>query len=155
MKQLPRATQALAPCASTPATLRALPLIACLELLACRRDPDVEPPRLVMHGGGVRAAPVLEDAGAPDPFPVQLEVTTAIVESTVDKAAGTTLVTAGAGVNHGVKLDWIGSVIDDAGKDAGRFTILEVKQRTTLGATTLTAKQLEGKRVWLRSPPPP
>jgi hypothetical protein len=86
-------------------------------------------------------------------FPVEVEVTAGVVEAKTDKAAGTTLVTVSAGTFHGVKPDWVGTISDDEGKELGRFTILDVKQRTTRGATALPAKELEGKRVTLRPPP--
>ena len=120
---------------------------ALLLVLACRRDIAPEPVLPVRD----RLGQVSEsDAGAPA---IELEVKAAILETTVDKAAGTTLVTAGAGADHGVALGWLGSIVDETGTEVGRFTLLEVKSRTTLGATTLAPDKLERTRVWLRSPP--
>jgi hypothetical protein len=120
---------------------------ALLLVLACRREVAPEPVLPIRD----RLGQVSEtDAGVPA---VDLEVKAMILETTVDKTAGTTLVTANAGANHGVALGWLGSIVDDTGAEVGRFTLLEVKPTRTLGATTLAPKQLEGKRVWLRSPP--
>jgi hypothetical protein len=131
----------------------ALALRACLLALgcACRRDiePD-EPPQF-----RARLVDAAVDPGEPSPPLVEVEVKARVVDAKADKAAGTTIVTVGVGVNHGVRLDWIGAVVDETGGVVGTFTVIEVKPRTTIGASPLTPKQLEGKLVRLASPPPP
>jgi hypothetical protein len=81
-----------------------------------------------------------------------VELTTAVVDAKPDAATATTIVTIGVGAHHGVTATWIGTILDDAGAVAGRFTILEIKDRSTTGATTLAAKLVTGKRVRLASP---
>lgn len=93
------------------------------------------------------------DAGGAPPVPVDLEVKARIIDAKRDNAAGTVIVTVAAGQNHGIGLDWIGTIVDEDDKPLGTFTIIEVKERTTIGASALDPKKLEAKLVRLVTPP--
>ncbi|HEU0034618.1 MAG TPA: hypothetical protein VFQ53_28535 [Kofleriaceae bacterium] len=129
--------------------MRPLALVV-VVVVACHREPVAqEPVPLVMHPRTEQPAPVLDDdAGAP---PLDVEVTARIADAKVDAKAGTTIVTIGVGQNQGIEPTWVGQIIDDAGTVLGPYTIVEVKPRTTIGASALQPKQLEGKRVRLTS----
>ncbi|MEO8702544.1 MAG: hypothetical protein ABI867_21040 [Kofleriaceae bacterium] len=120
-----------------------------LVVVACgepqHADPVVWPVRDRMP------PPVDHDAGA-DLGKASVELKARVVEVKPDAATGTTLVTIGVGANHGITPEWTGTILDDKGADTGRFTIVDVKPRTTIGATTLAPKLVENKLVRLASP---
>lgn len=124
--------------------------VAVVALGACwRREPEPEEPALFR----ARVVDAGVDPGEPTPpIPVEIEVKGSISETKVDKVAGITIATVQAGANHGVRLDWTGTIVDAEGAVLGPFTIMEIRPRTTVGGTALAPKQLEGAFVRLVSP---
>jgi len=133
-------------------TNRSAWLFVLVNALGCRRP--IEEPEPVRFTARVADAGI-ESAELSQPITVQVEVKARVIDAKPDRAAGTTIVTVAVGANHGVRLDWIGEVVDEQGTRAGGFTVIEVKERTTIGASPLSPKELERKLVRLSSPPPP
>jgi hypothetical protein len=125
-------------------------VVLTLLVIGCRHElpPSEEPPAFT--------ARVVDGGAEPPPaIPVDLEVTTSVADAKRDPKLGTTIVTAAAGGNAGVRPDWIGNIIDERGATLGTFTVMEVTSRTTTGATSLPPDKVTGKRVRLTTPPRP
>lgn len=136
-------------------TVRSVKLISAMQrwlplamVMACRHEPPIEEP-LAFTARVIDAGTA--DLSQPRPI-VQVEVKARVIDAKADRVAGTTIVTVAIGANHGVGLDWIGEVVDEAGTHAGGFTVIDVKERTTIGASPLSPKALERKLVRLSSP---